>query len=224
MKKKDSLISATYADYKASKKQSNITIMALAIAVVILLIMVIRKDEIIIMVPPSISEDAVIKNGKTNGEYQKRFALPLAIMLGNVSYQNVDFISEELKKMFSPIILQGTEQQLINESRILKARELKQSFVVDDMLYSETQNIVWVWGSKTIKGKGSRPIKEDYTYEFQITAINGFPRVTHYKNYSGHPNSSRIKAKGVELKTRYYTDKQLSLSEGLDVTATKGNK
>jgi|TARA_R110000796_G_scaffold50909_5_gene120205 hypothetical protein len=224
MKKANSRISKTYADYVASKKANTITTVSLSVAVVILLAMNISKDEIIVMVPPNITEDAVIVNGKANGEYQKRFALPLAIMIGNTSYQNVDFVNAEIRKMFSPFLVQNVEQKLINEARIFKARELQQSFVVEDMIYSDTQNIVWVWGSKTLKGKGRKPLKENYTFEFQVTSSNGYPRVTHFKGYDGHPNSSKIISSSKETKTQYYTEEQLSLAEGLEVVTPKREK
>ena len=92
------------------------------------------------------------------------------------------------------------------------------------MLFNKDKGIVWVWGDRVVKGKGMPPISDNYTYEFQIMPVNGYPRVTHYDAYKGHPTVQQINQRGEKVEKRYYTEEQQDLSQGLEVKAAGKTK
>ena len=217
----NTLIGKNYAEYKRDKKfllSSNAFLAALCL---LLAYAMVTKDEVIVMVPPQMDAEVKIINGKGNEEYQKRFAFSFANLVGNVNPRNVDFIIEQMSKTFSPALQEAVGVKLANEARILRSRDLKATFVIDDMLYNKHRDIVWVWGDRTIKGDGIPPITENYTYEFRIEPLNGFPRVVHYDAYEGHPITQQIKQRADKVEKRFYTEDQMKLSEGLEVQTNR---
>tara|TARA_B100000953_G_scaffold90890_1_gene74086 strand:- start:48 stop:737 length:690 start_codon:yes stop_codon:yes gene_type:complete len=215
MKKSESFISKTYADYERYKRFAMVTIASLSVAVVLLMFMAFNKEPIVVMVPPNMTKDMVIEGDKASEEYQTQFAYQTALLVGNISKRNIDFVVDRMEEMLSPALRQVVSEKLKSEARVLQVRELEQTFSVDDVMYSDTRNIVWVWGKRSVKGKGVPPISDDYTYEFQFIVNNGMPRLTHYKAYSGHPTTTVIKSQGTEVVNEYYTEEQMKLKEGI---------
>jgi conjugal transfer pilus assembly protein TraE len=220
----ETLVGKSYAEYKQDKKYLMISNIALSAVVLILSYFLLTRDEIIVMVPPQLEAEAKIINGKGNEEYQKRFAFSFAHLIGNANPKNVEFIIEQMDKSFSPALRDAVGQSIENATRILRSRKLESTFVVDDMLYNKHKDIVWVWGDRTIKGDGIPPITEAFTYEFQIIPVNGFPRITHYNSYEGHPIKQTITQRGESLKPRFNTIDEESLANGLNVKINQGQQ
>jgi|GEM_PF-1437552 conjugal transfer pilus assembly protein TraE len=219
----NTLIGKSYADYKRERKFFHISGVAQAAAILLLAYFLVTRDEIIIMVPPQLEAETKIVNGEGDAEYQKRFAFSFANLIGNVTPKNVQFIVDQVNASFSPALRDATAQSIENDARILRSRDLKSTFVVEDMLFNDDRNIVWVWGERTIKGDGVPPVSNPYTFEFQIKPVNGFPRILHYDAFEGHPIIQKIKQRGEKLEKRYYTEEQESLATGLEVEVNKGS-
>lgn len=215
------LIGKNYAEYKRDKKFLMVSNIALSVVVLILGYILLTRDQVIVMVPPQLEAEATIINGKGNEEYQKRFAFSFASLVGNANPKNVGFIVQQMDKSFSPALKEAAGQSIENAVRILRSRGLESTFIMDDMLYNKHKDLVWVWGTRIVKGEGIPPITEAYTYEFQIKPVNGFPRVTHYLAYEGHPIQQKIIQRGEKLTPRYYTPEQQSMSDGLQVEVNK---
>jgi conjugal transfer pilus assembly protein TraE len=222
-KAEGTLVGKSYAQYQNDRQKLLLSNSVLSAVVLILSYILLTQDEIIVMVPPQLDAEAKIINGEGDSEYQKRFAFSFANLIGNVTPKNVEFIVEQIDTSFSPALKGAIGQAIENDARILKSRDLESTFIVEDMLYNKHKNVVWVWGDRTVKGDGVPPISNPYTFEFQIKPVNGFPRVTHYDAYEGHPITQQIKQKGEKLETRYYTKEQDSLADGLEVKATGGS-
>jgi conjugal transfer pilus assembly protein TraE len=214
-------IGKTYDDMLLSKKYLLISNTALAVSLAISIFINIASDDVIVMIPPNLTEEAIIVNGKANAEYQKRFSYAYALLLGNVNPANVDFVKQEMEKVLSPALQDLILEQIENESIIMKKRKITQRFDIDNMLYNDTQDIVWVWGDRTIKGVGTQSITEPHTYEFQIKPVNGKPRIVYFNSKKGNPKMSVVKTKGERLETNYFTKEQMGLTDG--ITATQIN-
>ena len=101
MKKSDSFISKTYADYERYKRFAMITIVSLSITVVLLMFMAFSKEPIVVMVPPNMTQDMVIEGNKASEAYQTQFAYQTALLVGNISKRNIDFVVERMEELLS---------------------------------------------------------------------------------------------------------------------------
>jgi hypothetical protein len=125
-----------------------------------------------------------------------------------------------VEKMLSPFLQSNLEEGLRNEAQILKIRKASQTFVIEDMMYEPKNNLVWVWGTKTLKVHTGTEKKERFTYEFRIEANNGVPRITHYDAYAGIPKQKNNEEYTVDT-SPFLTDALEKAKTGTDPDKAK---
>ncbi|MCI2286065.1 type IV conjugative transfer system protein TraE [Colwellia sp. MSW7] len=180
MKKENSLVGMAYTDMLNTRKYMVITITVLSFVVAVLLLALIFKSSEYIVTPPSYTKALHIKNGAGNQEYQQQFALSIALMMGNIDSRNVEFVTDEVLKLMSPQLRSQTSLTLKREAQLLKVRKASQTFIVEDMMFSQKNDVVWVWGRKILTNRSGDKDSRRYTYEFRIEPINGYPRITYF--------------------------------------------
>ena len=181
-----SLTVMAYSDLMQSKKAYHITIGSLSIAVLILVFMVSSKSTEIIVMPPDYFEPVIIDDGYANQSYAAGHAVGIALLMGNISPKNVDFVTTSLSKKLSPALQVSLTSALETEAKLIKRRRARQIFEVEDVMFRNADGIVWVWGTKetTI---AANTIREPFTYEMRIVPNHGSPKITHFDAYAGRP-------------------------------------
>ena len=193
MKKEDSLVGMAYTDMLNTRKQMMTAIVGLVFIVGVLLLALLFKGSEYIVTPPSYTKTLHIKDGAGNQEYQQQFALSIALMMGNIDSRNVEFVTDEVLKLMSPQLRSQTALTLKREAQLLKVRKASQTFIIEDMMFSQKNNVVWVWGRKILTNRGGDKDSRRYTYEFRIEPINGYPRITYFSGYDGQPKKKDSK-------------------------------
>lgn len=186
-KKGGSGITATaYSDLMQSKKVYHLVIAALAITVLVLALMVSRKSTEIVIMPPDYFEPVVVNGNYASQSYAAGHAMGMALMMGNVSPKNINFVTETMLKKLSPRLQVKLGNSLETEAKLIERRRARQLFEVEDVMFRDLDNLVWVWGTKeTIIA--SNTLREPFTYEFRIEPNHGEPKVTHFDAYPGRP-------------------------------------
>jgi conjugal transfer pilus assembly protein TraE len=220
MNESESLVGKSYRDFEQSKKFNRTVISALSIACAVLTIMVASKDTEIVVMPPSYDSELRVHGNQANEQYMLRHAMGIASLVGNVNERNIDFVVSTVEKMLSPFLQSNLEEGLRNEAQILKIRKASQTFVIEDMMYEPKNNLVWVWGTKTLKVHTGTEKKERFTYEFRIEANNGVPRITHYDAYAGIPKQKNNEEYTVDT-SPFLTDALEKAKTGTDPDKAK---
>ena len=220
MNQSDSLVGKSYRDFEQSKKFNRTVISALAIACAVLTVMVATKDTEIVVLPPSYDSELRVHGNQANEQYMLRHAMGVASLVGNVNERNIDFVVNTVDKMLSPYLQSNLGEGLRNEAQILKIRKASQTFVIEDMMYEPKNNLVWVWGTKTLKVHTGTEHKERFTYEFRIEANNGVPRITHYDAYAGIPKQKNNEEYTVDT-SPFLTDALEKAKDGNDPDKAK---
>jgi conjugal transfer pilus assembly protein TraE len=190
MKKLDqSFVGKSYSDIVQTKKGYQIAVLSLSLAVGLLSILVMNKNVEVIVMPPDYYEAITVNGDYANEAYAASHAMGIAGMIGNVSERNVEFVTETFLKVLSPYLRSQVEAALNAEAQILKTRRARQTFMIEDVMYEPRNNIVWVWGQKTLTFAGGGTHSERFTYEFRIQPKHGAPRVSHFDAYTGAPNA-----------------------------------
>ena len=187
MKKADSLVGKSMSDYVAAKKFNMTLHFTLAATALVLAISLATKSTEVVVMPPTYSDTVVIEGNRANEHYMLQHAMGIASMVGNINERNVNFVVKTLLDMLSPFLRSSLEDGLNKEVQILKLRKASQQFVIEDMMYEPKNNLVWVWGTKTLTVKSGSKQEERWTYEFRIEPRNGAPKITHFDNYPGTP-------------------------------------
>jgi conjugal transfer pilus assembly protein TraE len=205
-KKNNGLTVMAYTDLMKSKKTYHIVISTLSITVLILVIMLSSKNTEVVVMPPNYYEPVIISDGYANQSYAAGHAVGIALLIGNVSPKNIDFVTNTLQIKLSPALQVSLSNTLDTEAKLIKRRRARQIFEVEDVMFRNADGIVWVWGTKetTIS---ANTIREPFTYEFRIVPNHGEPKVTHFDAYPGRP-----KIRGEEpVEVTPYLTRNLSL-------------
>ena len=184
--KPTSLTANAYMDLMASKKYYRMSIAFLSFAVLILAILVQGKNTEIVVMPPDYFEPIIVDGKYANRSYIANHALSIALSLGNISSKNIDFVGDALMKVLSPRLQSKLGKALETEAKLLSKKRARQTFEVEDVMFRDSDNLVWVWGEKSTT-VGGNTMREYFTYEFRIEPNHGMPKITHFDAYPGKP-------------------------------------
>jgi len=189
------MVGAAYTDLITNRKYMSIALIIQSAICLLLVVTLVIKDETVVVVPWNIANPISISGSAANEEYQKQFAFSVALLAGNVDPINVNFVTDTLSDMLSPFLRSQIRPTLIEEAKLIKLKQVTQSYTVKDMMYSPRNKLVWVWGEKKVvpnKSSSERSAKVDtWTYEIRIEPKDGHPRITHFRSYKGTPRSNR---------------------------------
>ena len=178
--------------------QSNL---ALAIAVVALAYSVLSKDETVVVLPPTFTEEITIVGNQASEAYKTGWGLFAANMAGNISERNSSFVVDTLRKMFRAKDADDYERQLLSQVEALKVRGVRENFTPLDLIYNSEVDTVWVYGDKrTVCTRSGASTTQKWTYEIRIIAVAGHPKITHFSQYAGAPNTRKRVVKMREIK------------------------
>jgi conjugal transfer pilus assembly protein TraE len=181
-----SLTTDAYTDLMKGKQSYRMTIACLSFTVLILAFLVQGKKTEIVVMPADYYEPIIVNGKYANRSYIAGHALSTAIMLGNISSKNVEFVSKSFLRILSPRLQSILGHSLDTEAKLLTRKRARQTFEVDDVMFRDEDELVWVWGTKTTT-VGNNSMRENFTYEFRIEPNNGMPKITHFDAYPGQP-------------------------------------
>ena len=169
--------------------QSNLV---LAIAVVVLVYVALTKEETVVIVPPTFTEEITFVGNQASEAYKTGWGLFAANMAGNISDRNSAFVVDTLRKMFSVQDADDYERQLLSQVEALKVRGVRENFTPLDLIYNSEVDTVWVYGDKkTVSTRSGASTIQKWTYQIRIIASSGMPKITHFSQYPGAPNTRK---------------------------------
>lgn len=174
------------------------TNMALGATVFLLALKIFFQEPIVIIVPASIGEEITIQGDRVSPSYKKLFAHLIADTMGNVNPNNIDFKIDSVKKILSTRIRSLNIDSMKKHAQKMRLTKAEEIFSIDNVYYSESQDLVYVYGPKEIRQKGRKPIKTMWTYEMRIGARNGKPVISYIKQYPGSPKNAKSKTYSVK--------------------------
>jgi conjugal transfer pilus assembly protein TraE len=208
MKKEESLVRMSMTDFEQSKKFNRMMIGGLTAICLCLTIMLTTKETEIVVMPAIYDQEIKVQGNRANEHYMTRHGFGIASLIGNINERNAPFVMTTMLDMMSPYLRSQLEDGLLKEVQILKIRKANQSFVIEDMMYEPKNNLIWVWGTKTLSIKSGSKAEERWTYELRIEPRNGSPVITHFDSYAGTPKQKN--------NDEYTVDNSPYLDETLD--------
>lgn len=146
-----------------------------------------KKDEVVILVPPGLSEKSEISRNKATAGYKKAWAMHTAMLIGNVTPENADFVTESFSNMVSGEIRTIVTEQITQELDNLKLEKVSSTFEVTRVTYEPETDKVFVTGRNRMTGVGGKSTPTEQTFEFIIDVKQYSPIITHMASYEGMP-------------------------------------
>jgi len=149
-----------------------------------------KKDTSVVLIPPGLSEKAEIATNKASEGYKKAWGAYSAMLLGNVTPENADFVREALSGMVSGEINMAVGEQVAQELELLKQEQVSSTFEMRGVIYEPESDKVFVTGYNRllgIAGAKGRVEPTEQTFEFVIDVKQYSPIITHMASYASNP-------------------------------------
>lgn len=146
------------------------------------------RDEAVILVPPFQNETIEFINGRANRDYYQQWAWSVAMLAGNITPGNADFVRGEFERIATPTLYRKLLSTLDIEIQNIVRDNAVVTFSPREVIYDPELNRFFVTGTQSIGGPGLRkPIDKQMTYELGFTTERLRIYLDSYAIYSGKP-------------------------------------
>lgn len=152
------------------------------------------RDEAVILVPPFQHETIEFINGRANKDYYQQWAWSVAMLAGNITPGNADFVRGELERIATPTLYRRLMSTVDVEIQNIVRDNAIVTFSPREVIYDPELNRFFVTGTQSIGGPGlRRPIDKQMTYELGFTTERLRIYLDSYSIYSGKPMTAETR-------------------------------
>lgn len=148
-----------------------------------------QKADKIVLIPSTLSEQATISPDESSESYVRAWALHVALLVGNITPGNADFVMKNLGEILAPESYRAIRDALAQQIADIKADSLTVAFEPRQVVYEPKTRKTFVYGQFSSRGSVGEPIKVMRTYEMSVETRFGRPWVTRFVPYGGEPKT-----------------------------------
>lgn len=178
---------STWLGLHASNQFLKLVILLLLVVDVVSLAGWFKKDSTVILVPPGMTEKAEITRRNASEGYKKSWATYAAMLLGNVTPENADFVATTFSTMVSGEIRNTLQETISAELETLKSESVTSAYTIQSVAYDPESDKVYVTGRSRLIGIGGDSGLSSQTYEFKVDVSQYAPVITEMRSYPGQP-------------------------------------
>ncbi|MDX1296691.1 MAG: TraE/TraK family type IV conjugative transfer system protein [Pseudomonas sp.] len=128
-----------------------------------------KKDQIITVVPPTLTEQAWVSKTQSSSEYTEAWALYIGMLLGNVTPANATIVKDALGPILDPEIYQSTMDVLDNQIFQIRQDRVSLSFEPQKVLRDNVNpNRFFITGRSISQGPAGEKRRTNRTYEIEL--------------------------------------------------------
>jgi conjugal transfer pilus assembly protein TraE len=159
---------------------------------------------VVVLVPPLLKEQVKVSLKKADQKYQETWALHFALLLGNITPRNIEFVAGEIEKYLAPSIYQDLMKDIYEQAKDIKETTLSTTFEPRELVFDDKTGHVLVKGQMVMRGSFGKPQNISKTFEFGIEVKNYYPQITFLDAYDKKPKEEKphAKPKGKEPETK----------------------
>lgn len=154
-----------------------------------------KKDTLVILIPPGLSEKSELSKNKASEGYKKAWGMYAATLIGNVTPENADFVLDSFSGMVTGEIRQVLTEQIAQELDTLKQEKVSSTFEIVRVTYEPETDKVFVSGRNRMTGAGGKSSPSEQTFEFKIDVKQYSPIIMQMASYAGMPKLENVLAK-----------------------------
>lgn len=187
--------SKSYEEMGQTNKMLVFILVFMAIAMAVQSFILATRHERIVLVPPYLDKRMEISWNSANKNYYEAVAGQVATMIGNVTPQNLKFVTDHLALVMSPKVYAVVKPQLqaYGDNESFKRGTVFSYFTITAIRFEDKVNKVFVSGFLNTTpmamstAPGSNKIEaQPVTYEMAFQMNNGRPVIVAFDSYPGH--------------------------------------
>jgi conjugal transfer pilus assembly protein TraE len=186
---------SSYSGIRQENLFYRVVCVVLLAANLLLGVAVLSRKEVVVLVPPLLKEQAKVSLKKADQKYQESWALFFALLLGNVTPRNIEFVAAEIEKYLAPSAYQDLMKDIYEQARGVKEVNLSTTFEPRELVYDHKTQHVLVKGQMVMRGAFGKPQNLGKTFEFGIAVNNYYPEITFLNAYDKKPKEEKPDAK-----------------------------
>ncbi|MEA3411302.1 MAG: TraE/TraK family type IV conjugative transfer system protein [Pseudomonadota bacterium] len=182
----------TWRGTQAENRWMRIFTLILILANVMLVVQANQQRAIVVLQPPTLSDEARINPNGASAEYMNAWGMYLAMLLGNANPGNTGLIKEVVEPMLAPSIYQLVLNAIDTQVDGLREERASLSFSPRQIEYETESGKVFVTGVSSIHGPSGEPRTRNVVYEFKLGIRNYRPYLEDIDMYKGRPRTLQV--------------------------------
>jgi len=178
---------------RGENKFLRMIVAAMAVALVASSCSAMKKDQIITIVPPTLTDKAWVSQTQSSSEYTTAWAMYVGMLLGNVTPANATIIKDALGPILHPEIYQSTMEVLDKQIFQIRQDRVSLSFEPEKVLRdSVKENRFFITGNSISEGPAGGKRRTTRTYEIDLEIKNYKPVITWINTNSGDARTQDV--------------------------------
>lgn len=167
----------------------------LAIANVVQVIIAQQREQLVVLVPPTLEAEMAVGKRRASPDYIRSWAIFVATQLGSISPGNAEFLRPTLAPLLHPRIYGEVMTRLEAELDKIRRDRLSISFEPREVIIEEDRDRVFVHGVATTTTLVDAEIRTARTFEMSIDVSGYRPQINFLNTYEGEPRTARVAAR-----------------------------
>lgn len=191
-----SVFEDTFDGMRGENKFLRLSIVALMVLMVVQFWSTASKDEVVAIVPPTMSEKGWVSQTDSSSTYSDAWVLYVAMMLGNVTPDNAEVVKSAIGPILDPEIYQNVMTVLSDQIQSIRKDRVSMAFQPDKVLRdSEKPNLFYVTGRAVTEGPTGEKSRTARTYEVELSIKDFKPVIEWLSTYTGAPRTAAVLAR-----------------------------
>lgn len=182
------------AEVVSSGQFNRVSNLVLSVAVVLLSITAMNNEPVTQIIPPKLDQRIQMSVNMADSGYKKAWAKYVAILAGNVTPANVQFVADSIGELLSPEVYHRVSGELGSLVFTVQKEARRTTFIPKRIVYEEGSDKVFIEGDYEIlkpsddslnpaNRRGRHTMQK--IYELAIDIEDGAPVVKHFDTYFG---------------------------------------
>ncbi len=185
-------LKATYDAVQAENRLHRHSNVLLAIAVLAAVFGLLGRDTVVVLQPPTLSEESEVGPNWASESYKRSWGLYLATLMGNVKPGSADFVKTALDPLLASSIYQQTMELVETQVQQIQRDRVSLSFEPENVSYEIEADKVFVTGQSVLTGPTGKGSRETRTYEYEFKIVNYKPVLVYLHTYGGEPLTTEL--------------------------------
>lgn len=157
---------------------------------------VMNREEIVSIVPPTLTEHAWVSKSTASAEYIESWAFFVASLIGNVTPHNATVVKDALGPLLDQDIYQNVMSVLDQQIHQIRQDRVTLAFEPEKVLRDNTNpNKLYVTGRSVSEGPSGGKKRVSRTYELELTIKNYKPVITWVSTNTGDARTADVVAR-----------------------------
>ncbi len=178
---------------RGENKFLRLILFAMTVALIASSCSAMKKDQIITVVPPTLTETAWVSKTQSSSEYTTAWAMYVGMLLGNVTPENATIIKDALGPILHPDIYQSTMEVLDKQIFQIRQDRVTLSFEPQKVLRDTVnEHRFFITGNSVSEGPAGGKRRSNRTYEVDLQIKNYKPVITWISTNTGDARTQDV--------------------------------